>query len=289
LLVAEGTYQFNVGSFRCTAINDERGGDPPDGTGADSWTFVNASPEEVRAVFDAHQQGPNAWRNQGACTCLIVDTGRHKVLIDTGSGEQRLPELGQLLPRMREAGIAPEDIDVVLITHGHWDHIGANADANGAPTFPNARYAITHDEFRHWTETPSPFGGEIDEQGREYAEANLTALRNRFQWIEPAGEVVPGITTMPAPGHTPGQVAVLLQDGADRLFCTADTFHHPSELVKPDWYFDFDHDPATTVATRRHILDWAAREEVLVHVYHCPFPGLGRIVSEGDHWEWVRP
>lgn len=286
----DGTHHFTVGSFRCIAINDERdaGGQAED-DGSDGWGFVNAAPEEVQAVFAAHRHGPNAWQRGVACTCLFIDTGRHRVLIDTGSGEQALPTGGLLLSRLAEEGIDRESIDTVILTHGHWDHIGANADDAGRPTFPHARYLMTEDEFRHWTEDPSPFGGDIGDQGRRYATANLKAIRDRFAFVPSAGELLPGITAMPAPGHTPGQIALVIEDAGERLLCTADTFHHPCELVRPEWYFDFDHDPATTVATRRRILAWASDNNVLVHVYHCPFPGLGRIVRADDHWEWVRP
>lgn len=284
-----GVYRFSVGNMQCVAIDDNRGkaggaepGDP------DGWSFVNASADEVARVFADHSAGENAWRDEVACTCLYIDTGSQRVIVDTGSGEHTLPGSGLLLTRLNEVGVDPAMIDMVLLTHGHWDHIGANAGADGRPLFPNARYLMTEAEFRHWTEQPSPFGGEIDEQGRAYADANLTRLRDRFVFIEPEGEVLPGIRTMPAPGHTPGQVALLLEDSGQRLLCTADTFHHPCELVQPEWYFDFDHDPETTVATRKQILGWAADEDILVHVYHCPFPGLGKIERAGDHWEWIQ-
>jgi glyoxylase-like metal-dependent hydrolase (beta-lactamase superfamily II) len=288
--VPEGIHRFTIGSYQCVAINDSlKDHDDTPGDRSAGWEFVNASPDEVKRVFDAHASGDNAWSNDSACSCLFIDTGTNRVLIDTGSGERALPDGGLLLQRLGEAGIDPASIDTVILTHGHWDHIGANADADGNPLFPNARYLMTEDEFRHWTEQPPPFGGQIDELGRSYADAYLLRMRDRFTFVASNAEIVPGFTAMPAPGHTPGQIALVIQDGNARLFCTADTFHHPCELVEPEWYFDFDHDPATTVETRRRNLQWAADEQVLVHVYHFPFPGLGRIESAGKHWEWVRP
>lgn len=285
----EGIYRFSLGSFQCIAIDDERSG----GSGStDDWGdmgFVNATAERVAELVAAHREGPNAWDNGTYCSCLYIDTGRNRVLVDTGSGADAQPGSGALLERLADAGIAPADIDTVILTHGHWDHIGANANAAGQPTFPNARYCMTQAEFRHWTEDPSPFGGDVGDLGRRYAAAHLATLRDRFEFIAPEGEIVPGISAVPAPGHTPGQIALLVQDGDEKLLCLADAFHHPIELVEPGWYFDFDHDPVTTVATRRRLLAWAAQEAMLVHAYHCTFPGLGRVVAVDDHWEWIRP
>ena len=277
--MTSGVHRFSVGAFQCVVVSDGESVND----GAVNWNFVNAAPDAVAAVFAAHD-----WPNSAGMNCLVIDTGARRLLVDTGDGPSDAADSGQLLANLAEAGITPASIDVVVLTHGHFDHIGWNSDGQGNPTFPNATYVMQRDEWRHWTEQPSPFGAWEDEKGRRYADLHLLPLHERFRFIESDAVIVPGVTALSAAGHTPGQIALLVESDGERLLCTADTFHHPVELVEPEWYFDFDHDPAVTVTTRRRILDLAASRALRTHVYHCPFPGLGQIVRAGEHWEWQR-
>jgi glyoxylase-like metal-dependent hydrolase (beta-lactamase superfamily II) len=274
--MASGVQRFSVGAFQCVVVSDcEWATDGPD-----EWRFVNVAPAAVAAVFATHD-----WPNRAGMNCLVIDTGAQRLLVDTGDGPDN-PDGGQLLTNLARAGVAPQSIDLVVLTHGHYDHIGWNTDGAGQPTFPNATYVMQRDEWRHWTEQPSPFGAWDDAKGRDYSDRHLLPLRERFRFIDLDDVIVPGVTALSAVGHTPGQIALLVESNGERLLCTADTFHHPVELVEPDWYFDFDHDPAVTVVTRRRICDLAATQQLPTFVYHCPFPGLGRIERAGEHWEW---
>src|SRR6185437_10619591 len=160
---------------------------------------------------------------------------------------------------------------------GHWDHVEGNTDGHGNPTFPNARYIMSEIEWSSHAADPS----KIDQ-------AQLLSIADRFEQIAMDAEIVPGIRAIPAPGHSPGQIALSVESDGDALLQAADTFHHPLELMHPEWYFAFESDPEATVGTRRQLCDLAARQQLLVMPYHLPFPGLGHIVADGDHWLWQR-
>lgn len=206
---------------------------------------------------------------------LVVDTGQNRVVIDTGNGQAADSPYGQFVPSLTETGLSAADIDTVIITHGHGDHINACTDGNGHPTFPNAQYVMTQLDWDHWTSDPG-----------EAAVTHLLSIGDRFDRIAPDAEIVPGIRAVPAPGHTPGQIAVLIESDGERLLHVADAWHHPVELPRPDWYFSFDSDPEQTVATRRDLLEMASRDDLLVLPYHATFPGLGHVVTDGDAWRW---
>jgi glyoxylase-like metal-dependent hydrolase (beta-lactamase superfamily II) len=252
-------HRFDLGDFKCVVLCDgERRLSGP-------MSFVNADPAEVAATAAAYTAASGDPADRVSMNILFVDTGRNRVLVDTGNGPTDDPDQG-LLARLAEADIALESIDTVILTHGHDDHIRANASAGGQPTFPNARYLISAPEWERWTREP-------DDDHR----AQLLAIQEHVEQVAPEAQLVPGIRAIPAPGHTPGQMALLLESGAARLLHIADAFHHPVELPRPEWYFAFDDDPAQTVATRRQLLDLAARKNLLVLPYHFGFPGLGRV------------
>ncbi|HEX3722895.1 MAG TPA: MBL fold metallo-hydrolase [Nitrolancea sp.] len=269
-----GVHQFPLGTFTCTVFRD---GEETAPTEPEHFlAFVNATNDEV---VEAHRAYTAATGDPAALTSmniLLIDTGSHRVLVDTGCGPNPAdPANGKLLELLEAAGISPNDIDTVIITHGHWDHVDGNTDGQGNPTFPNARYVVSDVEWEVCTTDPS-----------DGNQAQFLSIADRFDQISMDAEIVSGIRAIPAPGHTLGQIALLIESNGDRLLHTADTFHHQVELVRPEWYFDFDADPEATVRTRREVFDRAASEQLPVITYHLPFPGLGHIVAEGDHWIW---
>jgi glyoxylase-like metal-dependent hydrolase (beta-lactamase superfamily II) len=266
-----GIHRFNLGTFACTVICDgER-------ELTDAMGFVNATRDEVLAEARAYTNATGDPADRVSINILLLDTGRNRVLVDTGNGPGDDPEHGRLLDRLAEAGVEFGGIDTVVITHGHGDHINANTDGAGNPTFPNARYVISATEWQHWTREPG-----------ETAQKQLLSIADRFEQVAMDAEIVPGVRAVPAPGHTPGQIALLIESGDSRLLHVADAYHHPVELPRPEWYFSFDADPEATVSTRRALLDLAASQRLLVLPYHFAFPGLGRVVRDGDAWRWQR-
>jgi glyoxylase-like metal-dependent hydrolase (beta-lactamase superfamily II) len=246
-------FTFNIGNYRCCAIRD----------------------------------GDDGNRN-----ILLVKTGQHQVLIDTGVGRDlhpRLPAL--LLDRLQAVGTPSTAIDVVILSHADWDHIGGMADESGNPAFPNARLVLARDEWAFWSQQPErlPPSEAYDEafrQGYGIPQTRLAQLRDRLELVADGAEVVPGIRIMAAPGHTLGYAVIEVTSGRERLLFVGDLLYAPEDVENPDFVSMFDYDPVQVVATRRRVLGQAAREQPLLMAYHLPFPGLGHVVQQGAGWRW---
>ncbi len=279
------SYHFTVGAFECMVIKDGSYAYPHPA----QIFFVNVPQENVTPVLREHGLDPEQWQEYvSPYPSLFINTGRHRVLIDTGAGDMA-PTTGKLLPNLGAEGIAPEDIDVVILTHGHPDHIGGNVDNEGKPAFPNARYVMWRAGWEFWTENPDLSSMQADEHIKQLlvscARKNLPPIKGQLDLLEEEQEIVPGIHAVAAPGHTPGHMAVAVSSGDDYLLYLSDTIIHPLHVEQPDWYSVFDLDPKQALGTKRQLLDWAVTENALVHVFHFPWPGLGHVVPQGNAWQ----
>ncbi len=271
------TYRFNVGAFECIAVNDGTMTYPA------VRYFANAPEAELADALQRHQLDPDSIPSP--YSGLVINTGAKLVLIDTGAGNFA-PGLGKLLPNLRAKGIAPEDIDTVILTHGHPDHLGGNTDADGQVIFRNARHVMLRVEWEYWTEDASPVHPK-NQPFLAFARMNLLPLRDQVDLLDGESEIVPGIWALPAPGHTPGQMAVAVASNSDELLYISDAALHPIHLEQSDWYPVYDLDPEQALATRRRLFDRAADEQALVSAFHFwPFPSLGHVVRAGKGWEW---
>jgi len=224
-------------------------------------------------------------------TATLVDTGEQLVLVGTGFGPGLIPGVGILRENLQREGIAPEDVDVVVITHGHADHIGGNADENGNPVYPNARYVMSQEDWDFWTDEPLVEQAIPNAEFRglllDYVRRHLTPLRERFELIDYDGEIVPGIRSVAAQGHTPGHMTVLIESGEDRFWIAADAALHPIDLLHPDFVGLPDVEPDRMIETRQRLFARMAEEGGLASFFHFdPFPSMGRVVAEGDAWRW---
>jgi glyoxylase-like metal-dependent hydrolase (beta-lactamase superfamily II) len=202
------------------------------------------------------------------------------------------PGAGKLLAALQAEGIAPETIDLVLLTHLHPDHVGGAVDDAGVPTFANARYLVGRAEYAFWWGEPSldelPFPPERNQFLRHVGKEILVALQGRIEQVDAGDTIAPGITVVDAPGHTPGHLAVELASGEERALHIVDAAAEPSlHLGHPDWFLLPDLWPVRALQTRRALLDRAANEDLLVLTAHFPFPGVGRVAADGDGWEWL--
>jgi len=275
-------YRFKVGNFECIVVRDGTHAYPY----VPAW-FVNAPKERLEQVLREHNLDPEQYVSP--YPSLMINTGQHRALVDTGAGGME-PTTGKLIPNLRAEGIAPEDIDTVILTHGHLDHIGGNTDFEGKPAFPNARYVMWKDEWDFWTSEPSLAELDVPEHLKQllltFARNNLPPIEDQLDLVDHETEIIPGIRAVAAPGHTPGHMAVAIASDSEQLLYISDTVLHPIHLEQPDWYAVFDFAPEQTVTTRRRLLDQAATEKALVHAFHFPFPGLGYVIQKGEGWQW---
>jgi glyoxylase-like metal-dependent hydrolase (beta-lactamase superfamily II) len=176
------------------------------------------------------------------------------------------------------AGIAPESVDAVVITHGHADHYGGVVAADGGPLFPRARHHLQRVEWEHWTAPDNPEPGHAEAFCRL-----LVPLREVFDLADGAAEPVPGVRVVPAPGHSPGHQAVVV---ADRLLHTGDAVLTVLGVERPEWVASFELWPDDVVATRRTLLGLAAGQDLVAMLCHTRWPGLGHVVAEGGGFAW---
>jgi len=280
------SFPFKVGAFECIVVSDGAFAYPHPA----KIFFVNAPRERLEQVLKKHNLDPELWEQYvSPYPSLVINTGQRRVLVDTGAGSLE-PTTGRLIPNLKAEGIASKDIDTVILTHGHPDHIGGNIDSKGKAAFPNARYIMWKDEWDFWASNPDLAELKVDEHIKEVlitvARNNLLPIQDQLDLIDHETEIVPGIRAVATPGHTPGHMAVAIASDSKQLLYISDVALHPIHLEQPDWYATVDFAPQQVITTRRRLLNLAATEKTLVLAFHFPFPGLGHVVQKGEGWQW---
>jgi glyoxylase-like metal-dependent hydrolase (beta-lactamase superfamily II) len=282
-------HRFCVGRLDCTVISD--GQPEPPWEPALSQFF----PPEA-GVLEADLQAAVALEGSGRTTltcgynCLFVSTSEGLAVVDTGlganffgDGPQIGARVGKLGDGLAEAGLTTSDLAAVVFTHLHQDHI-RGATWSGALTFGSATGHAHAAEVAFWSNIADP---PAQTEHRESAIEAITLFGEKLRPFEYDAEILPGVVTVTASGHTPGHTAVLLESQGDRLLCVGDSFYDRLQLRHPDWRTPWDVDGERSVLSRRKLLAWAADDGLLVHAYHLPFPGLGTINRHGAAYEWI--
>ena len=223
-------------------------------------------------------------------SAYLLQSDDRTILIDAGMGEVEIlgPGFGRTFDALAAMGVSTDDVDTIIVTHAHPDHIGGMI-ADGAATFANAEVVIAEAEFGFWGDAGIMAQAPDDAQGLfQLAQGVFGAYADRMRPVAAGTEVAPGITLEAAPGHTPGH-SVLAIDGGDRqLMMVADALHSSVlQTALPDTGFGFDVDPAQAAASRRAVFDRVSADNMLIAGSHLPFPGFGRIVPSGDAYAYV--
>jgi glyoxylase-like metal-dependent hydrolase (beta-lactamase superfamily II) len=229
---------------------------------------LNVPAEEFTRVSEENFIGTDG--AQFYFTPTVVRAGDDVILFDTGLNAEGIATA------LGEAGLAPDDVTKVVLTHMHGDHIGGLMN-DGTPTFANAEYVTGQVEYDHWAAA-----------GNERFDANVRPLAEKMTFIGEGDSVAPGITAMAAFGHTPGHMNYMLESDGQQLVLAADLAnHYVWSLAYPDWEVRFDADKAAAAASRRKILGMLAADRVPMIGYHMPFPAAGFVETRDDGFRYV--
>jgi len=285
---APGFYRYKVGSFECTSINDGARSFPmPD-------TFVrNVPKEEALAAAEA------AYMPKGMVTVpfnpQLINTGSKLILIDCGNGianfEASKGAVGRTLQNLASAGVDPKSVDVVLMSHLHPDHTNGIRALDGSMAFPNAEIMVPAKDWEFWMSEENAAKAESNQMMKNYFAnvrkiyAGIESKVTRYDWGK---EVVPGITSIAAPGHTPGHTAFAVASGDSRVLIQSDVTNIPEFFLRnPDWHVAYDVEPAAAQETRHKFYDMAAAEKALVVGFHFTFPSIGHVEKDGAKYRLV--
>jgi glyoxylase-like metal-dependent hydrolase (beta-lactamase superfamily II) len=274
-------HRFVLGDAEVTVVSDG-----PLPLGDPSGTFLGVPKEDVRKMLTDNFLSPdNVVLEQNS---PIVNTGDKLVLFDTGMGTSKAfgPTTGRQQKSMAEAGIKPGDIDAVVCSHAHIDHIGGIVGADGKSLFPNAQVYLAQSDFDFWTDE-GKLGGPLKDFVI-HARKNLMPVRDRLVFFKDGQEILPGITAMSAPGHTVGHSMFMVTSKGKSFVFLGDLTHHQVLLLeKPRMEFAYDTDPKQAAATRVKMLDMLAADKTAVMSYHFPWPGFGHVVKAGDGFRYI--
>jgi len=274
-------HRFNLGSAEVTVVSDG-----PLPLGDPTGTFLGVPKEEVKKMLTDNFLSPdNVVLEQNS---PIVNTGDKLVLFDTGMGTLKMfgPNTGRQQKSMTEAGIKPGEIDAVVLSHAHIDHIGGIVGADDKSLFPNAQFYIAQSDFDFWTDEKKLDGPLKDFVA--HARKNLLPVRDRLVFFKDGQEFLPGVQAIATPGHTVGHhIFMVTSEGKSFAFLGDLTHHQVLLLEKPRMEFAYDTDPKQAANTRVKMLDMLAANKTAVMSYHYPWPGYGHVVKSGDGFRYI--
>ena len=273
-------YRFPIGDFQATIVSD---GPLPLGEPSSSMKGITKD-EIVKALSENFLPTEQIVLEQN---CLVLNTGSRLVLFDTGMGTSKLfgNATGRILTNLKEAGISLGQIDDVVCTHAHVDHIGGLADAKGKRYFPNATVHLSKADYDFWVDE-TKLTGDL-KPFVMHARQNLLPYKGSIKFIEDGKDVIPGVQAMSAPGHTVGHTIFIIKSSTKSLVFTGDTTHHQILLTEmPRTEFAYDTDAKQAVQSRLKVLDMVASQKLPMLAYHFPWPGYGHLAKQGDGYRY---
>src|SRR5215470_12661054 len=276
---APAFYRFKLGAIEATVVSDG-----PLAIGEPKNTFRGPTAEELGKMMSDHfLPTNNVVLDQNV---LVINTGDKLALFETGmSSVKRNDAMGRLAANLKLSGIDPADIDAVIPTHGHIDHIGRIMAADGSRNFPNAQIYISQADLEFWTDDKRM--GTPGEGSSLAAKKNLLPNRDRIVFYKDGQEVIPGVQAMHTPGHTVGHHSFVVTSGSKSLFVVGDLMHHVILIEKPRMEVAFDTDPKQGIETRIKAMDMLAAQRIPALVYHMAWPGIGHFAKQGDGFRYV--
>jgi glyoxylase-like metal-dependent hydrolase (beta-lactamase superfamily II) len=281
ILPEPGYYNMQIGDLPVTVLSD--GTNPLDlGT-----LLLNAKPGQLKNIFAENFLGTIVEASDNA---FLIRTGGKLVLVDVGCGDLLGPSFGQLTKSLQNAGVQPEQIDAVLLTHMHPDHCGGLM-RNGKMVFPNATVYIAKAESDFWlSEDHLKNAPPAFKLYFEYAQNSALPYVKAGKVItfNPDDNLFPGITVVSTPGHTPGHTSYTIESNGEKLLILGDLIHAAAiQFADPDIAISFDSDPKQAVITRKRCFADAAKGKYLIAGEHLSFPGVGHVKVDGKGYEFI--
>ena len=276
-----GWYRYRVGSHEVTVVTD----------GVNRFRFpdgfiADKSRDEINAALAAGHWQPARDMVAIPMSPIVIDTGSRLIVMDTGMGEAVFATsngaAGQFHANLKASGIDRAQVDTVIISHFHSDHINGLLTPDGKPSFPNADILVPAVEWQYFMDD-----GEMSRQTTDRMKGVFANLRTVFDGLgrqvslyEPDKEVAPGITPVATHGHTPGHNSFIVASGSSTIFVQADVTSIPLFVRNPGWHVFIDQDPNMAEATRRRVYDMLVAEQMLVQGFHYPFPALAYVEKD---------
>ena len=278
-----GYYRLMLGQFEVTALYDGA-------IDLDEKMLKNIDKRDIqRLLAREFLKGPKV---QTAVNAYLVNTGSKLILVDAGAAKLFGPSLGNIVDNLKAAGYAPEQVDTVLITHLHGDHVNGLVTADGQRVFTNAEVWSAKADNDFWLSeavadmAPKDFQP-FFKMSRDAAAPYLAA--GKWKTFDSDRELLAGVSSVDTHGHTPGHASYLFQSGDQRLMILGDLVHnHAVQFARPEVAFEFDNDPKQAVVARKRIWALAAKEKLMIAGMHLPFPGIGHVRKEAKGgYAWV--